>query len=402
MTKLLPSRRGARVRRSAFAAVSAIVALALSGCAETHLGAQVAKSFARTGDDGGDAPAEAAARNISADPALAPEVFDATGLTIWDGASTLQGVWFAHPLAQRAQRVKVFNLENGLEVEGALFRRDPAISGPSILLSSDAARSLGITPGDPTELQVIALREGPAAPTTAVAAAPPETGLSETAVASGTAEERMTTAPGVETTALAAPGAEAASAEEPTPSITAGEASEDMGEAVTADAEGAEPASSPELMIEDDAEIGADDGLDDGAAPVLAATRTPEDDAPPAAEAAGSPTPQARPARVAATSPDAAPAARPETAEAAAPTTNGRLASGRYLQIGTFSVETNAIALVERLRARGQPAEYVVRPLNGAPHSIVVVGPLADAAALDAARAASAAEGQKQPLEVTL
>ncbi len=146
----------------------ALLALTLigAGCAETQLGAQLAKSAVRSNT------APVAATPVNTDPTLAPEAFDATGLTIWDGAATLQGIWFAHPLAQRAQRVRVSNRENGLMVEGALFRRDPSISGPSILVSSDAARSLGITPGAATELQIVALREGPLPPPTEVAAAP--------------------------------------------------------------------------------------------------------------------------------------------------------------------------------------------------------------------------------------
>lgn len=127
----------------------------VSACAETQLGAQLAKNAVRAESD--TRPAAAAAN--PADPALAPEEFDATGLTIWDGKLTLQGVWVAHPLAYRARRVRVRNRETGRTVEGAMFRRDPTLSGPSILVSSDAALNLGLTPGRPTELQIVALRE---------------------------------------------------------------------------------------------------------------------------------------------------------------------------------------------------------------------------------------------------
>ena len=76
------------------AAATAAVLLA-AGCAETQLGAQAVKEVVRNStatDTAAQTPA----------PELAPEAFDATGLTIWDGASTLEGVWVAHPLAQRA------------------------------------------------------------------------------------------------------------------------------------------------------------------------------------------------------------------------------------------------------------------------------------------------------------
>ena len=73
-------------------------ALLAAACAETQLGAQAVKEVARS------------ETRANTGPELAPDAFDATGLTIWDGASTLEGVWIAHPLAQRAQRVRVTNL----------------------------------------------------------------------------------------------------------------------------------------------------------------------------------------------------------------------------------------------------------------------------------------------------
>ncbi|MGB0507019.1 MAG: SPOR domain-containing protein [Pikeienuella sp.] len=129
--------------------------LFVASCAETQLGAQIAKNAVRTDPE----PRQAAEAANPTDPSLAPEEFDATGLTIWDGKLTLQGVWVAHPLAYRARRVRVVNSETGQLVEGAMFRRDPTLSGPSILVSSDAALNLGLKPGQPTELQIVALRE---------------------------------------------------------------------------------------------------------------------------------------------------------------------------------------------------------------------------------------------------
>lgn len=359
MTQHLSGGRGAL-------AVAMAATLMLGACAETQLGAQVVKNVARTGD-GGQAPAQ----NVAADPSLAPDVFDVTGLTIWDGAATLQGVWLAHPLAQRAQRVRVSNLENGQTTEGAMFRRDPTLSGPSILVSSDAARTLGLTPGSPTELRIVALQEGPAP--TQVVAAPVEP------------EEAGEPAGAVETAALAPPASTAPETVEETveeearpeattdPAPTEAAAQETQaGSAEVAPQTAPEPAAEPEITLEE------------------------------TTETARSPAPQPRPVQTAAAEPS--PPAAPQPAEdGALPSpANGALPSGDYLQIGSFSVEYNAQLLVRRLRAAGQPAQYVNREISGKPFAVVVIGPLAGPAAIDAAKAASAAEGQPKPLKVTL
>lgn len=339
----------------------------LTACAEAQLGAQAVKNVVRS-----DAP-EPAPTPVSADPTLAPEVFEATGLTIWDGAATLQGVWLAHPLAARAQRVRVQNLDNNLVIEGAMFKRDPAISGPSILVSSDAARALGLTPGEATELRIVALREGPAP---SVVAANPEP------------------APEVETAALEAP--------EPAP-----EASGASGPAATEAAPPEAPAEELEVA-EADAETApaetaaADPAPAAEAEPPVAAEPTPEPAPQPApeseialADTQTSPAPQSRPERQADAAPPAVPALgdiRPATA----------LRSGTYLQIGSFGVEPNAQILVRNLMLDGQNAAYVKRIIGGNEYSIVVIGPLSGQAAAEAARAAAAKRGLKDSIEVTL
>ena len=57
---------------------------------------------------------------------------------------------------------------------------------------------------------------------------------------------------------------------------------------------------------------------------------------------------------------------------------------------------------MRRLRERGQPAQYVNRTINGASFGVVVIGPISGAVALDEALSASQAEGQPNPLQVTL
>ncbi|MEL6235768.1 MAG: SPOR domain-containing protein, partial [Pseudomonadota bacterium] len=83
---------------------------------------------------GCDAPIDDAAANPSVerqetravfrDPVerdiAAPELFDSTSVGIWDGRPTLGGVWIAHPLATRPERVRIINLNTEDEVTGAL------------------------------------------------------------------------------------------------------------------------------------------------------------------------------------------------------------------------------------------------------------------------------------------
>lgn len=88
----------------------------------------------------------------------APDVFRHVGLGIWDGRTSLGGVWVAHPLAGQPERVLITNTITKQQIKGALFRKDSSLAGPSIQLSSDAARSIGVKPGEPTELEIVALR----------------------------------------------------------------------------------------------------------------------------------------------------------------------------------------------------------------------------------------------------
>lgn len=170
------------------------LALGLAGCAE--IGANL-PDFTNSPETA--TPPAPAAELVAAESSLAPDTFEATGTTIWDGGSTLQGVWFAHPLAQRAQRVRVRNDETGRDVEGALFRRDPALAGPSIIVSSDAARALGLTPGSPTELTIVALRAGPApAPVNRSTTTPSTPAAVESAPLAPPAAQAMAAPPPVE------------------------------------------------------------------------------------------------------------------------------------------------------------------------------------------------------------
>lgn len=102
----------------------------------------------------------------------APEVFQAKEAGLWDGRPSLGGVWVAHPNVKDPERVIVRNETNGKFVIAALFRREREAPGPRLQVSSDAAAALGILAGQPTNLDVVALRreevvvDAPAVPAT--------------------------------------------------------------------------------------------------------------------------------------------------------------------------------------------------------------------------------------------
>jgi hypothetical protein len=87
-----------------------------------------------------------------------PDLFGVTDRGLWDGRPSLGGAWVAHPDVSDPERVLIVNTETGREITGALFRRERDNPGPAIQVSSDAAEALGMLPGAPTELRVVALR----------------------------------------------------------------------------------------------------------------------------------------------------------------------------------------------------------------------------------------------------
>lgn len=119
----------------------------------------------------GQQPAETAALrgNAVARDVESPEVFSAREDGLWDGRPSLGGVWVAHPDVDDPERVIIRNEANGQSVVGALFRRERESPGPKLQISSDAAQSLGILAGDPTALNVTALRREDVADTSAAA-----------------------------------------------------------------------------------------------------------------------------------------------------------------------------------------------------------------------------------------
>ncbi len=161
-------------------ALSALLALAACGEEFQPFGTRDATS---------DGPAPLGATRLIERDVEAPEVFQATEEGLWDGRPSLGGVWVAHPDAVDPERVIIRNEENGRFVIGALFRRERENPGPELMVSSDAAAALNVLAGDPTMLNVTALRrEEVAEPEPA-----PETTAPTLAAADATATPEITT-----------------------------------------------------------------------------------------------------------------------------------------------------------------------------------------------------------------
>lgn len=133
-------------------------------------------------EPGGEATAfserPAATRLVERD-VEAPEVFQVSDKGLWDGRPSLGGVWVAHPDVTAPERVVIRNESNGQFVIGALFKRERENPGPTLQVSSDAASALGLLAGQPTPLNVTALRREE--PTEESAPAPAEPVMAEVA-----------------------------------------------------------------------------------------------------------------------------------------------------------------------------------------------------------------------------
>jgi hypothetical protein len=197
----------------------------LAGCQMATEGGEAAAT-----EDAPVARAETSVRLVDRD-VEAPQVFQVSDQALWDGRPSLGGVWVASPDATDPERVILRNPANGKFVIGALFRRERLNPGPALQISSDAAAALGILAGQPTKVNVTALRreeaEEPAAPeatapildsnetveTTTLAAAAIDRAeggtadpVAETAIAAAPVEEAGTPAEaGVTETAVAEP-----------------------------------------------------------------------------------------------------------------------------------------------------------------------------------------------------
>ncbi|KPQ08005.1 MAG: Sporulation related domain [Rhodobacteraceae bacterium HLUCCA12] len=138
--------------RSALA-MGLVLGLALSGCGLTSTEDGSGASRAGGSLDMLGSDRETIERDIEV-----PEVFSMEEEGLWDGRPSLGGVWVAHPEVENPERVLIRNTQTGESVIGALFRRERENPGPRFQISSEAANALGILPGAPTTIDVVALR----------------------------------------------------------------------------------------------------------------------------------------------------------------------------------------------------------------------------------------------------
>jgi cell division septation protein DedD len=142
-----------------------------------------------------DGPAPIGATRLVERDVEAPEIFQVTEEGLWDGRPSLGGVWVAHPTADDPERVIIRNTENGRFVIGALFRREREQPGPELMVSSDAAAALNVLAGDPTELQVTALRREEVADPEADSAGEPDLTFAAAETADAATPTEITAAP---------------------------------------------------------------------------------------------------------------------------------------------------------------------------------------------------------------
>ncbi|NBZ86122.1 SPOR domain-containing protein [Stagnihabitans tardus] len=128
--------------------LAGVASLALTGC---EMGATSDAALT------GEAPAATSSRLVDRD-VEAPEIFQTEDKALWDGRPSLGGVWVASADAKDPERVILRNPANGKFVIGGLFRREEALPGPKLQLSSDAAEALGLLAGEPATISVTALR----------------------------------------------------------------------------------------------------------------------------------------------------------------------------------------------------------------------------------------------------
>ena len=203
--------QGYRIARVIFLFVSAA---ALGGCVDGDVFATFGKEPAAESEGATPAAKGGAEREVEA-----PDVLDISGKGLWDGRPSLGGVWVAHPDVTDPQRVIIRNTENGKAIEGALFRRERENPGPPIQVSADAAAALGLLAGNPTDLDVVALRREkvpePAAPAKAKSGKSSGTASAAPLVAASAAIDRAEAEQAAAETATAEKAA--ATAEEPAP-----------------------------------------------------------------------------------------------------------------------------------------------------------------------------------------
>ncbi|MCC5971059.1 MAG: SPOR domain-containing protein [Pararhodobacter sp.] len=309
----------------------------------------------------------------------APEVFSMEESGLWDGRPSLGGVWVAHPGAESPERVLIRNTQNGETVIGALFRRERDNPGPRFQVSSEAANALGILPGAPTTISVVALRleqiemepsrpaDDVAGTTGATADEPAQSGTPAGQVEIATLEGEDTPRRGFLSGLFGRGSSERA--EEPGIAETALAPSEASEAALSEPAVAARPETQPQPQPQEQAQTQPRRGLlgifsrrQPEPEPLSAMIPLPDDESPEAT---------------------AALTATPTAATTVAPT--AALAASTldrpFVQIGIFSVESNATNARNQMQSAGLDAEIRRGRANDREFWRVVVGPARDTAA---------------------
>ncbi|TMV08026.1 SPOR domain-containing protein [Ruegeria sediminis] len=323
-------KRATEKRTSPFRlAVLGLAMAALAGCGE-GTGSPFSKTDAQDTTETPKTGGKKTERDVEA-----PEVFEVTEAGLWDGRPSLGGIWVAHPDVTQPARVMIRNTSNDKSTVGALFRRERAIPGPIVQVSSDAAAALGMLAGAPVKVHVVALKRETVEPEPKPeAAAPPKTEEPAKKPEATVQEPVKTAEPDAKTEALTIAAADQAPQD-----------------AEAADAEEA-PAKRKWFWQK---RPKAGEITESTLAPVAVAGAT----AVAAATAAGS-------------NADAAPAETP-----AQPSGTSSLTKP-YVQIGTYTVEENAKTAAKTVSKTGLNAE--VRTVSNNDKTIwrVVVGPAAN------------------------
>ncbi|MBY6152208.1 SPOR domain-containing protein [Vannielia litorea] len=332
--------------------VISVSVLALAAC-EDGTGLKLGAKKADGAEVSAAASRPAATKLVERD-VEAPEVFSKNEDGLWDGRPSLGGVWIAHPDVKEPERVIIRNQSNGKFVIGALFKRERDNPGPKLQVSSDAANALGVLPGAPTKLSVVALvreevpEQAPDAAVPAAAAVDAETIAEPEAI-----QQKSLDAP------LAA--AEAAIAAADGSGTAAADAAIETAAAPTPQPEKAKKGFWQRLKGKKSQRAKADATI--AAAPDAAAPTAP----------AGVATPEISAAPLAPT----AAAATAATPKAAGPKPSG---GKNYVQIGIFSVEENANRTAANMRKSGVVPTVYEQQSAGKTFWRVVIGPAHSAA----------------------
>lgn len=388
-----------RTRRTGVLPVVGFLAVSLAACAQVPGQNDIAKTRPA-------AEAAATRSDTTKQPGIspllepAPDIFEATGRALWDGKRTLQGIWVAHPLAKSARRVRIFNEETGAAVDGALFKRDATLNETSVLISSDAAQMLGMTPGEAAKLRIVAVTPRKKGQTEAISAAPK---ASEDAVAKPKAAEDTTVAakPDPAPTPQPVPAAKPVQkpeAADPPKAETPKPAQPEPAVVAAADPKPATPAPQPKAPA-------VDEPTPKAAKPAETIVKAP----------APAPAPKAEPSdeKVAIKgikpddrvfkfepAPEKPKADKPEKAPEKKKKKRVVRLRQPYIQAGTFSIASNASNVVRKLKKRGIPA--VGRPFTsgGQKWTRVVAGPFASKAARDRAQRTIRKMGMRDAIPV--